>query len=138
VYRPGRRTGDWLKVKNFRSQEVVIGGWTEGGGERSGSLGALLMGIPAADGLSYVGKVGTGFGAQARRDLLAALAPLASKTSPFSAPLSPAETAQAHFVRPVLVGEVDFGERTADGRLRHPSWKGLRLDKDPAEVARES
>jgi bifunctional non-homologous end joining protein LigD len=138
VYRPGRRTGDWLKVKNFRSQEVVIGGWTEGSGERSGSLGALLMGIPDADGLSYAGKVGTGFGAQERRDLLQALAPLARKTSPFSAPLSPAETAQAHFVRPVMVGEVRFGERTADGHLRHPSWRGLRPDKNPAEVGSES
>ena len=136
-YRAGRRGSEWLKVKNFSTQEVVIGGWTEGNGERSGSLGALLMGIPAADGLSYVGKVGTGFGAQARRDLLQALAPLARKTSPFSAPLSPAETAQAHFVRPVIVGEVQFGEWTADGHLRHPSWRGLRPDKDPAEVARE-
>jgi bifunctional non-homologous end joining protein LigD len=95
------------------------------------------MGIPAADGLRYVGKVGTGFGAQERRDLLRVLAPLARKTSPFSAPLSPAENALAHFVRPVIVGEVQYGEWTADGHLRHPSWRGLRPDKDPAEVARE-
>jgi bifunctional non-homologous end joining protein LigD len=136
-YRPGRRSGEWLKVKNFRTQEVIIGGWTEGSGERSGSLGALLMGIPQAGGLCYVGKVGTGFGAQARRDLLDALEPLARKTSPFAARLSAAETAAAHFVRPVLVGEVQYGEWTADGHLRHPSWRGLRPDKDPAEVARE-
>jgi bifunctional non-homologous end joining protein LigD len=137
-YRPGRRSGEWLKAKNFRTQEVVIGGWTEGNGERSGSLGALLLGIPGPAGLSYVGKVGTGFGERARRELLSALQPLARKTSPFSAPLSPAETALAHFVRPAIVGEVRYGQWTADGRLRHPSWRGLRPDKDPAEVARES
>jgi bifunctional non-homologous end joining protein LigD len=136
-YRAGRRSGEWLKVKNFRTQEVVIGGWTEGNGERSGSLGALLMGIPAADGLRYAGKVGTGFGAQARSDLLRALEPLARTTSPFSARLRAAETALAHFVRPVIVGEVQYGERTADGHLRHPSWRGLRPDKDPAEVTLE-
>ncbi len=136
-YRPGRRSTQWLKVKIFKTQEVVIGGWTEGNGERAGSLGALLMGIPEAGQLRYVGKVGTGFGARARRDLLASLAPLAARTSPFSAPLSAAETALAHFVRPVMVGEVRYGESTADGHLRHPSWRGLRPDKDPAEVVRE-
>src|SRR5260370_30048336 len=55
-YRPGRRSPDWLKVKSFRAQEVVVGGWTEGRGERDGSLGALLLGIPNDDGLRYVGK----------------------------------------------------------------------------------
>lgn len=136
-YRPGRRSTEWLKVKNFRTQEVIIGGWTEGGGERLGSLGALLLGVPDGGRLRYVGKVGTGFGAEARRRLLADLAPLARKTSPFTAPLSPAETALAHFVRPVVVGEVRYGNWTADGRLRHPSWRGLRPDKDPAEVTVE-
>ena len=67
-YRPGRRHPDWIKVKSFRTQEVVIGGWTEGRGEREGSLGALLLGIPDGDGLRYVGKVGTGFSDIARRD----------------------------------------------------------------------
>jgi bifunctional non-homologous end joining protein LigD len=136
-YRPGRRSGEWLKVKNVRTQEVVIGGWTEGNGERSSSFGALLLGIPEVDGLRYVGKVGTGFGEQARSELLRSLRPLARKTSPFSAGLSPPETALAHFVRPALVGEVRYGEWTADGHLRHPSWRGLRHDKDPAEVTRE-
>jgi bifunctional non-homologous end joining protein LigD len=136
-YRPGQRSDAWLKVKHVRTQEVVIGGWTEGKGERSGSLGALLLGIPDTGGLRYAGKVGTGFGVRARHDLLADLRPLAREASPFSAPLSPAETALAHFVRPVLVGEVQYGEWTADGRLRHPSWRGLRPDKDPAEVIRE-
>ena len=66
-YRPGRRSTDWIKVKSFRAQEVVIGGWTEGRGERQGSLGALLLGIPGEEGLRYVGKVGTGFSARGPR-----------------------------------------------------------------------
>jgi len=118
-------------------QEVIIGGWTEGKGERSGSLGALLLGIPDAAGLRYVGKVGTGFGQRERGEILRSLRPLARKASPFSAPLSPAETALAHFVRPVVVGEVRYGDWTQDGRLRHPSWRGLRSDKEPAEVTLE-
>ncbi len=136
-YRPGRRSGEWRKVKNFATQEVVIGGWTEGEGQRAGSLGALLMGIPGGASLRYAGKVGTGFTAQARADLLRRLAPLASVMSPFAQPLDRAEAAAAHYVRPVIVGEVRYGERTADGRLRHPSWRGLRPDKDPADVRDE-
>jgi bifunctional non-homologous end joining protein LigD len=136
-YRPGQRSEAWVKVKEDKTQEVVIGGWTEGKGEREGSLGALLLGIPDSAGLRYAGKVGTGFGERERRDLLRILRPLASKTSPFSAPLSQAETALAHFVRPAIVGEVRHGGWTSDGRLRHPSWRGPRPDKDPAEVILE-
>lgn len=136
-YRPGVRSGEWVKVKNFRTQEVVIGGWTEGKGERTGSLGALLLGIPASDGLDYVGKVGTGFSEASRAELLSMLVPLAQETSPFKQKLSPSETARAHFVRPELVGEVRYSEWTSDGHLRHPSWRGLRPDKEPNEVIRE-
>jgi bifunctional non-homologous end joining protein LigD len=138
IYTPGRRTGDWIKVKIFHTQEVVIGGWTRGRGERSGSLGALLLGIPTPKGLDYVGKVGTGFSETARRELLQDLAPLESKRSPFTERLSPAESAQAVFVRPELVGEVRFAEWTEDGRLRHPSWRGLRPDKSGRDVILES
>ena len=137
-YSPGSRSGDWIKVKNFFTQEVVIGGWTEGKGERDGSLGALLMGIPSDTGLDYVGKVGTGFTVATRKELLARLRPLARKSSPFSAPLGRSETALAHFVRPTLVGEVQFAEWTNDGNLRQPSWRGLRRDKTAKEVVRES
>lgn len=135
-YRPGRRSPDWVKVKSFRTQETVIGGWTAGRGEREGSLGALLLGVPDEDGLRYVGKVGTGFSASARRALLADLEPLATAESPFRPPL-PAEAARAHFVRTELVGEVEFGEWTSARRLRHPTWKGLRPDKAPGEVVAE-
>ena len=137
-YRPGRRSTDWVKVKSFRTQEVVIGGWTEGHGEREGSLGALLLGIPSDEGLRYVGKVGTGFSASDRQDLLDDLRPLASPESPFTSPLRRSDAAAAHFVRPEIVGEVAFGEWTTAGRLRHPTWRGLRPDKAPHEVVVES
>jgi len=136
-YRAGRRHPDWLKVKSFRTQEVVIGGWTEGRGEREGSLGALLLGIPDGAGLRYVGKVGTGFSANARRDLLQDMRPLSTRDSPFMSPLPPSEAATAHFVRPALVGEVEFGEWTTAGRLRHPTWRGVRTDKAPNDVVVE-
>ncbi len=136
-YSPGSRNGDWIKLKNFRTQEVIVGGWTDGKGDRAGSLGALLLGVNTKEGLAYVGKVGTGFSAATRKDLLDQLTPLARKTSPFSSPLSPAETALAHFVRPSLVGEVQFAEWTKDQILRQPSWRGLRPDKSAKEVFRE-
>jgi bifunctional non-homologous end joining protein LigD len=138
-YRVGRRHSDWVKVKSFKTQEVVVGGWTEGRGERQGSLGALLVGLPAEDGaLRYIGKVGTGFGEQSRRELLDQLAPLASPQSPFAGRLPSADATRAHFVDPRLVGEVSYGEWTSSGRLRHPVWRGLRPDKDPGDVRVES
>jgi bifunctional non-homologous end joining protein LigD len=136
-YLPGARNGDWIKIKNFRTQEVVIGGWTEGQGQRAGSLGALLLGVHGDEGLTYVGKVGTGFSTASRKEILGSLLPLARKTTPFVERLSPAETALAHFVRPQLVGEVQFAEWTTEGHLRHPSWRGLRTDKNAREVVRE-
>jgi bifunctional non-homologous end joining protein LigD len=81
--------------------------------------------------------VGTGFGERERRELLRSLRPLARKTSPFGARLPPAVAALAHFARPVIVGEVRYGDRTADGHLRHPSWRGLRPDKNPGEITDE-
>lgn len=137
-YTPGQRSSQWVKVKNVRTQEVVIGGWTEGRGELAGTLGALLLGIPHDSGLDYVGKVGTGFSDQARAELLTDLRGLAQAETPFTMDLSRAEAALAQFVRPVLVGEVQFSEWTHDGHLRHPSWRGLRPDKEPSEVQHES
>lgn len=136
-YRPGRRTGEWLKIKIGRTQEAVIGGWTEGKGGRTNDFGALLLGIPDGEGrLVYAGKVGTGFSDAVRKDLLARLAPLEMSASPFSEPLGPYESAGAHYVQPQLVGEVRYGEWTPDGRLRHPTWRGLRADKSPSDVTR--
>jgi bifunctional non-homologous end joining protein LigD len=136
-YRPGRRSPDWTKVKSFRTQEVVVGAWTDGRGERQDSLGALLLGIPDENGLRYVGKVGTGFSADARDELLHNLLDLATSANPFVSVLPTADAGAAHFVRPELVGEVEFGEWTTAGRLRHPTWRGLRPDKAPHEVVVE-
>ena len=138
-YRAGRRHPDWLKVKSFRTQEAVIGGWTEGKGGREGSLGALLLGLPASGAsLRYIGKVGTGFSERTRRELLDALAPLTLGHSPFEDRLPPGDATTAHFVEPRLVGEVAYGEWTRAGRLRHPVWRGLRPEKDPAHIEIES
>jgi bifunctional non-homologous end joining protein LigD len=114
-----------------------VGGWTDGRGERQNSLGALLLGIPDDDGLRFVGKVGTGFNARARDELLDDLRRLATSENPFASALSGADAGAAHFVRPELVGEVEFGEWTTAGRLRHPTWRGLRRDKAPHEVVVE-
>ncbi len=133
-YLEGKRSEAWIKVKNIQTQEVVIGGWTEGAGDRKGSLGALLLGIPDGDGLRYVGKVGTGFNERDRDALLRLLRPAASKKSPFVAPSDVRQPTPPHYVRPEVVGEVQYAEWTRAGRLRHPTWRGLRPDKEAADV----
>jgi bifunctional non-homologous end joining protein LigD len=140
-YRPGTRSREWIKVKYERFQEVVIGGWTAGQGNRSGAFGALLLGLPEPGKrgrLRFVGKVGTGFDTQELDSLLARLERLRRSTSPFVEPLPPATGKVAGWVRPTLVGEVRYTEWTRDGRLRHPVWRGLRPDKRVSEVVRES
>jgi bifunctional non-homologous end joining protein LigD len=138
VYRPGRRVAEWVKVKTLQTQDVVIGGWTQGKGAREKSLGALLMGIPGSQGLHYAGKVGTGFNERDQRELLDALKGLESPSSPFVDAISAADAKVAHYVRPELVGEVAYGEWTPAGRLRHPRWTRLRSDKVASEVSRET
>jgi bifunctional non-homologous end joining protein LigD len=138
-YEPGRRSHSWVKVKNLRTQEVVIGGWRQGEGRRHGSIGSLLLGIPdEAGNLAYAGHVGTGFTQAMLDDLAVRLHRLERKTSPFSAPLPRVDARDARWVTPNLVGEVVFGEWTKDGRMRQPSWRGLRPDKTPADVVHES
>jgi bifunctional non-homologous end joining protein LigD len=134
-YEPGRRGSCWIKVKNFRRQELVVGGWGEGEGRRANGIGALLVGHYENGKFRYAGKVGTGFTEKTLRDLARRLEPLARKTSPFQA--GPKPPKGAHWVEPHLVVEVDFGEWTREGILRHPSYKGLRDDKEPREVVRE-
>jgi bifunctional non-homologous end joining protein LigD len=139
-YQPGRRSRDWIKVKSQLMQEVVIGGYTRGRGSRQSDFGALLLGLPTADNrsLTFVGKVGTGFSEQSRRELLPVLERLTRVTSPFTGRLAPAVEGQATWVTPTLVGEVRYGEWTPDGHLRHPVWRGLRPDKARSDVRRES
>ncbi len=133
-YEPGRRSRCWLKVKNLYRQEFVIGGWQEGEGARSGSFGSLLVGYYDGDELHYAGNVGTGFTDRVLADLAARLAPLRRSTSPF---VDLPKAKHVVFVEPELVAEVEFREWTGDGRLRAPSFKGLRTDKEPHDVVRE-
>ena len=139
TYQPGRRSPHWIKVKHLRMQEVLIGGWSPGSGRREGSLGSLLLGVPEGDGrLTYVGQVGTGFTDAALADLVVRLRPLARTTSPFAGEVPRLQARDARWVRPELVGEVVFAQWTREGRLRHPSWRGLRPDKEPQDVRREA
>jgi bifunctional non-homologous end joining protein LigD len=137
-YLPGRRSPDWIKVKNIRTQEVVVGGWRPGKGRRADTIGSLLLGLPGEQGLRYIGQVGTGFTDAVLDDLLGRLTRLARKSSPFVPDVPRADAKDARWVTPKLVGEVAFSEWTGDERLRHPAWRGLRPDKAPAEVVRES
>ncbi|HEY3700919.1 MAG TPA: hypothetical protein VGL32_01550, partial [Acidimicrobiales bacterium] len=140
VYRPGRRSPSWIKVKNVKRQELVVGGWLSGQGNRSGRLGALLVGYYQGGELRYAGRVGSGFTDQELDRLAALLAPLARPTSPFTPPPElPAEVArQGQFVEPDLVAEVAFSEWTHLGTLRAPRYKGMRTDVDPRTIVREA
>ncbi len=141
-YEPGKRVRTWLKVKVRPQQELVVGGWLAGEGNRSGRIGALLVGYhdQAGDGgpLRFAGRVGTGFTDAELRRLEGLLAPLATDDCPFDPPPPRAELRRGpRWVRPELVAELAFGEWTSDGRLRHPSYLGLRDDKAAADVTRE-
>ena len=137
-YLPGRRSRAWLKVKNTRSQELVIGGWLPGQGSREGTIGAILVGYYEGDDgerrLRYAGRVGSGFTEAELVRLAGLLEPLETRESPFEGRQPPK---QSVFVEPRLVAEVAFREWTAARTLRAPVYKGLRADKDPAEVVLE-
>ena len=136
-YQPGARSPDWRKVKRLLTQEAVIGGINPGKGARTGLVGSLLMGVQAGGGLAYAGRVGTGFTDRSLRQLGDMLAPLRRYESPFASPV-PAEHARgAIWVQPELVIEVEFAGWTREGRMRAASYRGLRADKDPADVVRE-
>jgi bifunctional non-homologous end joining protein LigD len=128
------RSRDWLKLKCTRAQELVIGGFTAPRGSRT-DLGALLVGHFEGGRLRYAGKVGTGFTRATLQELSERLAPLVRETSPFE-PQKGIPRA-ATWVEPELVAQVAFMEWTPDGRLRHPSFQGLRIDKAAREVVRE-
>jgi len=140
TYLPGKRSGAWRKCKVRRRQEVVIGGWTAGTGGRAGTLGALLVGVrePGGGPLRFAGGVGTGFNDATLTRLQAELEPRQIHECPFDpAPPKAALRSPATWVRPELVAEVAFAEWTHDGRIRHASYLGLRIDRDPRTVIRE-
>jgi bifunctional non-homologous end joining protein LigD len=133
-YEPGKRSGAWLKIKNVREQEVVIGGWMPGEGRRAQSLGSLVVGYYDGEELKYAGNVGTGFKDEDLLRLGRLLEPLKRDDSPFDG-RQPKKG--AIFVEPKLIAEVEFLEWTRSGTLRAPSFKGLRDDEDPQSVVRE-
>jgi len=130
-YHPGQRR-DWIKVKNIRHAEVILGGWRPGQGRRTGTIGLLLLGVPDADRLRYAGHVGTGFTDLARR-----LHPLRRATRLFTTRTRPVRPQRA-------VGRAPAGRRgrlyrmTSEMLLRHPSWRGLRTDRHPDDLRRDS
>jgi bifunctional non-homologous end joining protein LigD len=136
-YVSGERSRSWLKLKFERTQEVVVGGWRPGKGSRQGSVGSLLVGIPDGAKLRYVGRVGSGFSDRELKELRLQVDTLSRKTSPFTE-VPAADASDAHWVAPGLVGEVTFGEWTGGGKLRHPVWRGWRLDKNADDVVAES
>jgi bifunctional non-homologous end joining protein LigD len=136
-YEPGRRSSSWIKIKNVRRQEAVVGGWNPGEGGRAGQIGSLLIGVHGPGGLQYAGHVGTGFTGQTLTMLGQRLAPLRRATSPFATPVPREHARAAIWAEPQLVVEVQFALWTSAGVMRAAAYKGLRDDKDPAEVVRE-
>ncbi len=136
-YTSGRRTRDWLKIKHHLAQEVVIGGWRPGKGRRADQVGSVLMGIPDGAALRYVGRVGTGFSDRDLVDLGGRLRSMERSVTAFD-DIPRLEASDARWVEPSLVAEVEFAEWTATGRLRQPSWRGLRPDKSVGDVVRET
>jgi bifunctional non-homologous end joining protein LigD len=138
-YAAGRRTREWLKIKTHGRQEFLIAGYTKGQGRREGRFGALVLAVNRGDELAYVGNCGTGFTDAEIERLLKKLKPLERAESPFAVvPKMPkVRKGDVVWVEPRLVCEVEFVEWTHDGRLRAPSYQGLREDKEPEEVRRE-
>lgn len=134
IYEPGRRSRNWLKIKLQKRQEMVIGGWLPGEGHRTGKLGALVIGYYDETGLRFAGKVGTGFTEKTLQSLGQQLAGLAREDSPF---VDKVPWKLARFVEPKLIAEIEYTEWTQGSTLRHPSFKGLRDDKDPKDVGRD-
>ncbi len=131
----GTRSKAWVKVKCTHRQEFVIVGWSPSEA-RGRPFKSLLLGVQGEDGLTYAGRVGTGFDAATLAEVEAALAPLARKTPPLDLPA--AVRRGARFVKPALVAEIAFAEFTADNIVRHASFIGLRGDKAAKDVVRET
>jgi bifunctional non-homologous end joining protein LigD len=130
-YTAGRRSPGWVKVKNVRETDVVVGGWLPGEGKRSGRLGALVVGFYEDGELKYAGRVGTGFDEAELNRLGRLFEGLSRDDSPFGGRQPPRET---QFVDPVLIAHVGYGEWTQTRTLRHPRYLGLRDDLDPETV----
>jgi bifunctional non-homologous end joining protein LigD len=146
TYQPGERSSDWVKLKLEQQQELVIGGYRPQG---STALDAILVGYYQGNKLQFAGKVRAGFTPHIRREVLERLKPLATVTCPFANLPDPStgrwgggitaeQMPEMQWTRPELVAQVRFTEWTADNRLRHAAFLGLRSDKAPREVRREA
>ena len=134
TYQPGRRSPAWIKQPLRANTEGIVVGWVDGTGAARDGIGSLLLAAYDDDHqLVYIGHVGTGFTTTTRKSLREQLTALERPTSPLASPPPARETKDARWVEPQLVGDVEYREYTG-GRLRHPSWKGLRDDKTPSEV----
>jgi bifunctional non-homologous end joining protein LigD len=137
TYQPGKRSPAWRKIKVRREQELVIGGWTRGTGNREDVFGSVLLGYYEGETLRYAGGVGTGFDRRLLESLQQTFAELATDTCPFDPPPPAAVRRTAQWVRPELICQVAFAEWTFEGIVRQASFLGLRDDKDPRDVVRE-
>src|SRR5688500_4635087 len=144
IYGPGRRTSAWLKIKIRPEQELVVGGWTPGSGNAK-DLGAMAVGVYSDGRLHFAGKVGSGFTAGVRRELLDRLKPLAQEEPPFDPPPPKdykgrwgGELNDVTWVRPELVIRAELGGWTRDGVVRQAAYKGIEPGRDPKTVIRET
>lgn len=134
TYTPGLRSRSWLKIKSQKRDEYLVCGWTAGEGRRAGSIGSLALGLPVeGGGIRYVGNVGTGFTNKELARLEALLRPLIVTTSPYTENVRAVKKGTV-FVAPEVVVDVEYTEQTDEGILRHPSYKGQRIDKSPEDV----
>ena len=126
TYEFGKRSKHWIKSKNWLEADVVIGGWKWGTGRRANTIGSVLVGFPGERGLNFCGRVGTGFNDAELARLLTVFQSIQTSRSPFSPPVVGHDAKDAQWVMPSLTAAVQYGLMTADGRMRHPSWRGLR------------
>ena len=133
-YVPGRRSNGWVKVKNKKTADVVVGGWMPGEGGRAGRLGALVVGFYEDGDLHYAGRAGSGFTEAELKRVQSLLEARAREGSPFTG--GPKPPKQVRFVEPELIASVEYSDMTNDGTLRHPVYKGLRDDIAPEDVGR--
>ncbi len=136
-YHEGRRSPSWRKVKPRNRQEFVVGGWAEGKQSRTGTVGSLLIGTWEDGEFVHAGSVGSGLTGDSLVEWADIVARDARADSPFSGPVPPTAGRTFHWLEPNEVIEVAFAEWEPDGNVRHPSYLGRRIDKDPTEVSRE-
>lgn len=133
-YLPGRRSAEWLKLPHRTTVSAVVGGWRPEKTNDAGRLGAVLLGLPTAEGWRYAGRMGSGIAGAAQRQLMELLAPLRVPESPFCDPVPAIDARGAVWVRPEVVVEARVLEMTRDGRLRQPAYLGVRTDLSPEDL----